>query len=136
MNIAVYCSSRPNLDQRYIDVARALGAWIGRHGHTLVYGGVDAGLMYVTAEAVKQNGGQVTGVIISKFLSRADALVDTMVTTADLNERKSRMYALSDVHVVLPGGIGTIDEWMSALSQMVIDHHKGVGILVVNMDGM
>ena len=136
MNIAVYCSSRPHLGQRYIDVARALGQWMGQHGHTLVYGGVNAGLMHVMAKAVKENGGEAVGVITENFKPMADRLVDRLITTADLSERKSRMYALSDFHVVLPGGIGTIDEWMAALSQHVVDKREGVGIMVVNIDGM
>lgn len=135
MNIAVYCSSWPNLDQRYHDIARALGRWIGRNGHTLVYGGVDAGLMHTVAAATKEMGGNVTGVITRKFMPLADPLVDQLITTADLSERKARMYLMSDLHVVLPGGVGTLDEWLSALSQMVVDKRQDVGMIIVNLQG-
>ena len=49
MNIAVYCSSRNDLPQEYVNLAESLGNWIGSNGHTLVYGGVNAGLMHITA---------------------------------------------------------------------------------------
>ncbi len=136
MNIAVYCSSKHGLEQRYIDLARAVGHWIGAGGHTLVYGGVDAGLMHVVAKSCHDSGGEVVGVITRNFASKADRLVDRLLTTGDLSERKSRMYIISDLHVVLPGGLGTIDEWMAALSQWVVDKREGVGIVVANCEGM
>ena len=57
MNIAVYCSSREDLPQEAFDCARATGEWIGRKRGTLVYGGVNAGLMHVTAQAARAGGG-------------------------------------------------------------------------------
>lgn len=136
MNIAVYCSSKPHLDKRYHEMALELGHWMGRNGHTLIYGGVDAGLMHTVAHGVHESGGQVVGVITRNFAPMADRLVDRLITTADLSERKSRMYLISDLHVVLPGGVGTIDEWMSALSQWVVDKREGVGIVFANVDDM
>ena len=136
MNIAVYCSSKYDLEQRYIDLARAVGHWIGDNGHTLIYGGVDAGLMHVVAKSCHDSGGEVVGVITRNFAPMADRVVDRLLTTGDLSERKSRMYLISDLHVVLPGGLGTIDEWMAALSQWVVDKREGVGIVVANYEGM
>ncbi|MBO7610292.1 MAG: TIGR00730 family Rossman fold protein [Muribaculaceae bacterium] len=136
MNIAVYCSSRPHLNQDYIDMASTLGQWLGMNGHTLVYGGVNAGLMHIVAKAAHEHGGHITGVVTRNFAPMTDQLVDRLITTANLNERKAQMYLISNLHVVLPGGIGTIDEWISALSQMVVDKREGTGIVVVNADGM
>ena len=136
MNIAVYCSSRPHLDQSYRDMASALGHWMGINGHTLIYGGVNAGLMHVVAKAAHESGSQVVGVVSRNFASMADRLCDRLIVTDNLNERKARMCLISDLHVVLPGGVGTIDEWISALSQMVVDKREGTGIVVVNADGM
>lgn len=136
MNVAVYCSSRPNLDQHHIDMAQALGEWLAVNGHTMVYGGVNAGLMHVAAKAAHEHGGQLLGVVTRDFAPMADQLVDRFITTDDLNTRKAQMYLQSDIHVVLPGGIGTIDEWISALSQMVVDKREGVGMVIVNADGM
>ncbi len=135
MKIAVYCSSQAGLPQPYEDVARATGKWIGENGHTLVYGGVNAGLMHTVAQATHDAGGHVTGVIPERFAHRADPVVDTVIATTDLSDRKMKMMDLADVFVVLPGGIGTIDEWISTLSQIIVngDNDKR-GIVAVNID--
>lgn len=134
-NVVVYCSSREKIPQEHKNCAAALGAWIGSNGHTLVYGGVHAGLMSITAQAVHDNGGRVVGVIPKMFLYRRSELNDELITTEDLNDRKSRMIETGDVYVVMPGGVGTLDEWISTLS-----HNLSAGnnkkIVVVNLDGV
>lgn len=136
MNIAVYCSSRNDLPQVYVNMAEMLGTWIGTNGHTLVYGGVNAGLMHITAQAVHDTGGKVLGIIPEFFIHRADVLNDELITTRDLNDRKSRMIAMADAFVILPGGIGTIDEWISTLAQLTISDNDNRGIIVANHEGM
>ena len=136
MKIAVYCSSRGDLPQEVVDFATMAGNWIGRNGHTLVYGGVKAGLMHVTAEAVKAAGGRVVGVIPELFKHRADPLCDELLLARDLNDRKSQMIALSDAFIVLPGGLGTVDEWISTLSQFTVDRTFTKPIIVCNHDNM
>ena len=136
MNIVVYCSSRENLEQKYIDQARRLGQWIGTRRHTLVYGGVNAGLMHVTAEAAHQSGGYLLGVNTHKFSSRSEPLVDEMLYVDDLGTRKALMYDHGDAFVVMPGGLGTIDEWISTLSQLIVDGDRSRRIFVLNDSGM
>ena len=136
MNIAVFCSSKYGLGQQYIDVARALGHWIGDNGHALVYGGVDAGLMHVVAKSCHDSNGHVTGVVPQMFASLADNVVDDLVVTDDLGQRKSHIYRIADLFVVLPGGLGSIDEWISTLMQWVADEREGVGIIIANIDGV
>lgn len=63
MKIAVYCSSVSDLPPEWQESARVTGRWIGEHGSSLVYGGVDAGLMRIVAESTKAAGGQVVGVV-------------------------------------------------------------------------
>lgn len=135
MKFAVYCSSRQRLDQEYIQLAQALGQWIGMHGHTLVYGGVNAGLMHEVAQACHDAGGHVTGVNIEAFKHRTDPLVDEVIYTANLGERKACMYQLADAFIVLPGGLGTADEWIATLSQLVVDGDDR-HIVVANLHGM
>lgn len=135
MKVAVYCSSRQGLDLEYIELARALGQWIGSHGHTLVYGGVNAGLMHETAQACHDAGGRITGVNIDAFKHRTDPLVDEAIYTDNLGERKARMYQMADAFVVLPGGLGTVDEWIATLSQLVVDDDSRP-VIVVNVHGM
>lgn len=135
MKFAVYCSSRQGLDIEYIELAHALGQWIGGQGHALVYGGVNAGLMHEAAQACHDAGGHITGINIEAFKHRTDPLVDEVVYTANLGERKARMYQMADAFVVLPGGLGTVDEWMATLSQLVVDgDHRP--IIIVNLHGM
>ena len=81
-------------------------------------------------------GGRVLGVIPEIFNHRADPLCDELVLTRDLNDRKSRMHALSQAFVVLPGGLGTIDEWVSTLSQLKVDDNREAAVIVCNHRGM
>jgi uncharacterized protein (TIGR00730 family) len=135
MKFAVYCSSRQGLDTEYIELAHSLGEWIGEQGHALIYGGVNAGLMHEAAQACHDAGGHITGVNIEAFKHRTDPLVDEVIYTANLGERKARMYQMANAFVVLPGGLGTVDEWISTLSQLVVDGDDRP-IIVVNVHGM
>ena len=136
MKIVVYCSSQEGLDEKYRLLARDLGSWIGEHGHTLVYGGSNAGLMHITAAAVHEAGGHIMGVIPEMFRHRLDPLCDEAVHTANLGDRKQYMIEHGDVFVVLPGGIGTLDEWMSTLAVMTIGNDDPRPVIVANLDGM
>ena len=136
MNIVVYCSSQESLDNKYQQLATVLGTWIGKNGHTLLYGGSNAGLMHVTAAAVHAAGGHVVGVIPEMFRHRIDPLCDEVVYTANLGDRKQYMIEHGDVFIVLPGGIGTLDEWMSTLAVMTIGNDDPRPIIVANFDGL
>ena len=136
MNIVVYCSSKEGLDEKYQQLAQELGRWIGAHGHTLLYGGSNAGLMHVTASAVHEAGGHVTGVIPEMFRHRIDPLCDEVVYTANLGDRKQYMIEHGDVFIVMPGGIGTLDEWMSTLAVMTIGNDDPRPVIAANIDGL
>ena len=136
MKIVVYCSAQDGLEEKYQQLAAALGQWIGQNGHTLVYGGVKAGLMHATASAVHESGGRCVGIIPEMFLHRLDPICDEVVTTRDIADRKQRMTEKGDVFIILPGGIGTIDEWISTLCVMCIGDDDHRPIIVANLDGM
>ena len=136
MNIAVYCSSRPDLGEAYEAPAKALGKWIGNSGHTLVYGGVNAGMMHIVAQAAHDAGAHIIGVVPKRFLARTDAVVTEVVECNDLGDRKVLMMDKADAFVVLPGGLGTLDEWLSTLSQIVVNGMDRRPIFVVNTLGM
>ena len=136
MNIVVYCSSQEGLEKKFQQLAHDLGTWIGQHGHTLLYGGSNAGLMHITASAVHKAGGHVTGVIPEMFRHRLDPVCDDAVHTANLGDRKQYMIEHGDVFVVMPGGIGTLDEWMSTLAVMTITGNDTRPIIVANLDGL
>jgi len=136
MKIVVYCSSQEGLEEKYRLLARDLGTWIGQQGHTLLYGGSNAGLMHITAVAVHEAGGHIVGVIPEMFRHRIDPVCDKVVYTANLGDRKQYMIEHGDVFVVMPGGIGTLDEWMSTLAVMTIGNDDPRPIVVANIDGL
>lgn len=136
MKIVVYCSSMNDLESKYENTAQLLGEWIGKKGNTLVYGGVNKGLMHILASSASKNGAEILGVIPQRFEHFHEPLSSTTILVSDLSERKEKMMELGDIFVVLPGGIGTIDEWITTLSQLKVAEDKQRKIIVVNIDGM
>lgn len=138
--IAVFCSSAPDLPADIQKTALLLGRTIGESGGTLVYGGVNAGLMHCVAQGAAEAGATIIGVIPEMFLHRADALCTSVIRTPDLSTRKGRMISDADIFVVLPGGLGTIDEWVSTASHIMANRLSDPGynppIIVYNRDGM
>lgn len=118
MNIAVYCGSVSGNKEQFEKGARALGTWIGEHGHTLVYGGAQGGLMGIVADAVLEHGGTVTGVLpaVESIQKRRHPGLTAYIETKDIAERKAKMIELSDAYVALPGGPGTLDEITDVIS--------------------
>ena len=118
MNIAVYCGSVSGNKEQFEKGARALGTWIGEHGHTLVYGGAQGGLMGIVADAVLEHGGTVTGVLpaVESIQKRRYPGLTAYIETKDMAERKAKMIELSDAYVALPGGPGTLDEITDVIS--------------------
>ena len=105
-------------------------------GITLVYGGGRIGLMGVVADAAKAGGGRVVGVI-PDFLERREVGnpdVDEMIVTRSMHERKQRMFDLADAFVVLPGGIGTLDETIEMLTWKQLHQHTKP-VVLVDVDG-
>ncbi|WP_274562229.1 TIGR00730 family Rossman fold protein [Streptomyces spiramyceticus] len=109
MNICVFLSAA-ELDERYTRPAREFAELIGKGGHTLVWGGSEAGLMKVVADGVKDAGGRLVGVSVEFLhtLAREDA--DEMLIARDLAERKAMLLERSDAIVIMVGGTGTLDE--------------------------
>lgn len=134
MNIVVYCSSRQNLDAKYEATAITVGRWIAQHGHTLVYGGVNAGMMHILAEEAHLHGAKIMGIVPQCFAHRADALCNSVELSENLNDRKAKMIENGDIFVVLPGGLGTIDEWISTLSQLIVLQDRNRKIVVANIN--
>ena len=136
MTIVVYCSSQARLEEKYQQLAHDLGTWIGQNVHTLLYGGSNAGLMHITAAAAHEAGGHVIGVIPEMFRHRIDPVCDEVVYTANLGDRKQYMIEHGDVFVVMPGGIGTLDEWISTLAVLTIGNDDPRPVIVANIDGL
>lgn len=124
-NICVYCGSGPGRDPAYAAAAKAFGAALARQGIGLVYGGGSLGLMGITARAVLDNGGHVTGIIPEFLCERERMLADVqeMIVTADMHERKREMFDRSDAFVALPGGVGTLEEVVEMLTWSQLGRH-------------
>jgi hypothetical protein len=135
-SICVFCGSRPGARPAYVEAARALGRLIAAEGWRLVYGAGDVGLMGEVARAAQQAGARTMGVIPIHLIAREQGRRDltTMVVTEDMHERKKVMFMNSDAIVVLPGGIGTLDEFFEVLTWKQIGLHDKP-IFLLDTDG-
>ena len=126
MRIAVYCSAKDAIPEEYLQLGDALGRWLGKQGHTLVYGGATGGLMSRTSDAAKQAGAHVIGVIPPriKAAGRLATNCDYLIEVGNMSTRKQRMRDEADVIVCLPGSYGTLDEMMDATSSAIVGEHK------------
>ena len=131
-SLCVYCGSRPGADPHYAQAARDVGAWIGRHGGQLVYGGGQNGLMGIVADATTAAGGSVVGIIPQFMVERewARSSCDELHIVRTMHERKQMMVDRADAFVALPGGIGTFEEFFEAWTWRQLGYHnKPVGLL-------
>ncbi|MBC7186076.1 MAG: TIGR00730 family Rossman fold protein [Calditrichaeota bacterium] len=116
--VCVFCASSSRLDERYLRPAYELGQLLAEQGITLVYGGGAVGLMGAVADGALSRGGRVVGVIPTFMVERewAHKRVSQLVVVQTMNERKEQMRAQADALVALPGGSGTLEELLEAIS--------------------
>ena len=117
MKICVFCSANGQIDPDFFSAAEELGRWASEKGHTIVYGGVNQGLM----EAIGRAG--VIPTIVEKSGRRSD-YVDIDIPCDNLSDRKQLMMDQADVFVALPGGIGTLDEIFTVAASATIGYHQ------------
>ena len=135
-SVCVFCGSRFGADPGHRELAANLGELLARQGMTLVYGGGGVGLMGVMANAALDAGGQVVGVI-PRFLLRREAghpALSQTVVVETMHARKLEMFERSDAIVVLPGGIGTLEEFFEVLSWRTLGLHTKP-IVIVDQGG-
>jgi uncharacterized protein (TIGR00730 family) len=135
-SVCVYCGSSGAVDPRYRDAAVRLGATLAKNGIALVYGGGRVGLMGLMADACLQAGGQVIG-IIPEFLRAREVghgAVTELVVADNMHDRKRTMFERSDGFVVLPGGLGTLEEMFEVLTWKQLKLHDKP-IVVVDIAG-
>ncbi len=136
MKICVYLSSSDAVAPHFVRLTEDLGKAIGQQGHTLVFGGNNTGLMGRLADAVKDNGGQVIGVVPRKLdeLGRSYERCDELVISKDLRDRKAIMDERSDAFVALPGGLGTLEEIIEVLNLKYLRYHQKP-VVFINHEG-
>ena len=136
MKIGVFCSANNHIDPDFFAMTEELGHWIGKEGHTLVYGGCDMGLMECAAKAVRESGGMVIGVI-PRLLEQGGHLsqhINVVIPCDNLSDRKDLIAAQADAFVVLPGGIGTLDELFTMAASSTLGYHSKP-LIVYDMKG-
>ena len=123
-SICVFCGSSDDADPALIASAATLGRDLARERLKLIYGGGGVGLMGACAIAAHEAGGEVLG-IIPTFLKEKERRLDVVetITVSSMHERKMMMFERSDGFVVLPGGIGTLEEVVELLSWRRLDLH-------------
>lgn len=135
-SLCVLCGSREGTDPAFRDAAITLGRALAERCIRLIYGGGSIGLMGVIADAAIAAGGEVVGVI-PDFLIRYEVghkqLTD-LVITESMHERKRQMFEMADAFVVLPGGLGTLDETFEILTWKQLRLHESP-IVVLDVNG-
>ncbi len=130
--VCVYCGSSGRVDEIYRAAATRLGVILAKAGLDLVYGGGRIGLMGLLADAALASGGHVTGVIPNFLHDRelAHSGLSELLLVDSMHERKRRMFELADAFVVLPGGLGTLDETFEIVTWKQLGLHDKPVVLV------
>ena len=140
MNLCVFGASSSTIDTSFVDETTRLGGMIAKRGHTLVYGAGASGLMGAVARGAYAEGGVIVGVVPDFFIDE-DLGVDgrlyehctELVTTDTMRERKRVMGDRADAFIVVPGGIGTFEEFFEVFTLKQLQrHNKAIAILNFN----
>jgi len=112
MRIAVFCSSSPAIDSKFIDLAFNLGAGIAESGAELVSGGGHISAMGAISRGARSKSGRTIGIIPQKLvdIEFADNESDELIVVDSMRTRKAKIEELSDAFITLPGGLGTLEE--------------------------
>ncbi len=124
--VCVFCASSTDIDVKYLRLAAEVGEELVRRGLDLVSGGGSVSSMGSLARATRAAGGHTIGVIPEALLEYevADTEADEMIVTANMRDRKGIMDARADAFLILPGGIGTLEEFFEAWVGRVLGMHQ------------
>jgi len=134
--VAVFCASTSGVRPEYVDAAQRLGRELGLRGMGLVYGGASVGLMGALADAAVEAGAPVVGVLPAVLKDReiAHQGLTELHFVGSMHERKALMAERADAFLALPGGYGTLDEFLEILTWAQLGIHAKPCILI-NMLG-
>ena len=131
-SVCVYCGASSGASETFLEIATDVGRALGEHRIRLVYGGGGIGLMGAVADAALSAGGEVVG-IIPEHLQQAElghrGLTDLKIVDS-MHTRKRMMFDLSEAFIVLPGGMGTLDETFEIITWRQLGMHDKPIILV------
>jgi len=118
MRICIYAAASDTIDVQYIKHTEELGETLALHGHSLVYGGGASGLMGAAARGFKRGGGTIIGVT-PHFMHTIEPIFEgctELIETEDMADRKEIMETQAEAFLIVPGGIGTFDEFFQCLT--------------------
>lgn len=124
-SVVVFCGSRMGHKPAFAEAATELGRGLAAAGIRLIYGGGRVGLMGAVADGVLSGGGEVIGVI-PEFLTKREVAhsgLSEMLVTHSMHSRKQRMFELSDAFIMMPGGLGTLDEIVEIITWRQLELH-------------
>ncbi len=132
--VCVYCASGPEHPE-LLELAAELGEASAERGWTLVWGGGRVSAMGALASAARARGGRTVGIIPQILMRRevADADADELIVSETMRERKQVMEDRADAFIVLPGGIGTLDELLDAWTAGYLGLHRKPIVLLDSM---
>jgi uncharacterized protein (TIGR00730 family) len=135
-SVCVFCGSQYGSDPVFRRVAATLGELLGAAGVAVIYGGGHVGLMGAVADAAMAAGGEVIGLIPTRLLERevGHRAITRLITTRDMFERKQQMIDRADAFVILPGGLGTLDELLEVITLRQLGYHDKP-IVLLNLGG-
>lgn len=131
MTICVYGAASNSIDTAYIEAVEELGRKIAERGHSIVYGAGAGGLMGAVARGVYAGGGSITGVAPT-FFDVDGVLFDhctELIRTDTMRERKRIMEEKADAFIIVPGGVGTFDEFFEILTLKQLKRHNKAMVL-------
>ncbi len=126
MKVCLYGSGSKRTPSEFTDVGYELGLKIALNNHSLVFGGGNDGMMGAVAKGVYDNGGKITSISpwwINEFDDPFDGY-DECIKTDSMDERKKLFLEKSDVFIIVPGGIGTLDEFFEVLTLKYLNRHS------------
>lgn len=136
ITICMYGASSEDIDAIYLEEGNDLGKEIASRGHTLLYGGGYTGMMGACARGVEAMNGNVIGVI-PYFMDKYEGInrkCTELILTNTMAERKKLMEERADAFVVVPGGIGTMDEFFEIITLVELEQ-KSAPIVLFNIEG-
>jgi uncharacterized protein (TIGR00730 family) len=126
MRIAVFCSASTKIDQKYIDFGFEVGKSIAEQGWDVAWGGGTLSMMGSVSRGARSVGGKTFGVIPQKLVGKefADEDATELFITESMRSRKAMLEDLSNGFLILPGGIGTMEEFMEIWVARHLGYHQ------------
>ncbi len=137
MKICIFGAASAQIDRCYVEAVEDLAEKMAKRGHSLVFGAGGSGLMGAAARGTKRGGGYIHGVIPKFFREeRLESIYDQcdeLTFTDTMAERKTMMEDDCDAFIIVPGGIGTLEEFYEVITLKQLGrHHKAIAFYNLN----